>query len=445
LEQGGSSSCPPSTLGETILKFRYTDNQRARGHRLISSVGYKEKSDYSDKQCSNVSRRLFEVDENLNSVGEGEGSPTTLTTICSTPSPKCSTPSLTSHPSATSPANKDMENIQEQLRLLLDGRPYEELHEFCDFSLADQYDAVAAKGVAPNAPLDFTPVVKKSVVYIVGAVIFNEKGEVLMMQEAKSSCAGQWYLPAGKMEAGEDIAEAAAREVLEETGLEFQVSTLLLVESAGGCWFRFLVTGTVTGGRLKTPADADSESLQAKWVEDLTVMSLRANDILPHIERGKLHHYAISRRGQEEPWHQPLLPALRPHKRLLLRTCILIRKKSNNRMHVLVSEKTAAHLPVCDINPMRSIHSTLKKFLTEIFGAEIPQHKLHGLLSLEHSGRPANSNDGCCISLLISVKVPMECVCLIDKYSWLEAERSLGDRLLSRLAKNMTIPLVVVR
>lgn len=37
------------------------------------------------------------------------------------------------------------------------------------------------------------------------AVLFNEDGEVLMMQEAKSSCAGQWYLPAGRMEPGEDI------------------------------------------------------------------------------------------------------------------------------------------------------------------------------------------------------------------------------------------------
>ncbi len=52
-------------------------------------------------------------------------------------------------------------------------------------------------------------------------------------QEAKSSCAGQWYLPAGRMEPGEDIAEAAQREVLEETGLHFQLSTLLMVEAAG--------------------------------------------------------------------------------------------------------------------------------------------------------------------------------------------------------------------
>ena len=81
----------------------------------------------------------------------------------------------------------------------MEGRPFEELHEFCDFSLADQSEAAACKGVQSGAPADFVPVVKQSVCYIVAAVIFNEKNEVLMMQEAKSSCAGQWYLPAGRM------------------------------------------------------------------------------------------------------------------------------------------------------------------------------------------------------------------------------------------------------
>lgn len=63
----------------------------------------------------------------------------------------------------------------------------------------------AAKGVESAVLPDYKPVVKKSVTYIVAAVVVNEKDEVLMMQEAKSSCAGTWYLPAGRMEPGEDI------------------------------------------------------------------------------------------------------------------------------------------------------------------------------------------------------------------------------------------------
>jgi 8-oxo-dGDP phosphatase len=54
------------------------------------------------------------------------------------------------------------------------------------------------------------------------------------------------------MEPGEDISEAAQREVLEETGLHFQLTTLLMIESAGGSWYRFVVTGEVTGGKVST-------------------------------------------------------------------------------------------------------------------------------------------------------------------------------------------------
>ena len=143
----------------------------------------------------------------------------------------------------------------------------------------------------------------------------------------------------------------------------------------------------------------------------------------------------------------------------------MIRKKENNRVNVLVSEKTAAHLPVCEINPNRSIHSTLKKYMIEIFGNDLPQHRYvlsprisfltrnifheffrpHGLLSIEHSGKPAHSNDGCCLTLLLSVRIPLEDVVLIDKYAWLELDRALGDEILGRLGKNMTVPLAVIR
>jgi len=332
-----------------------------------------------------------------------------------------------------------MDSIARNIRLLLDGKPFEEMYEFCDFSLADQNETSLAKGIQPSAPSDYKPVIKKSVTYIVAAVLINEHGDVLMMQEAKSSCAGQWYLPAGRMEPGEEVTEAAIREVKEETGLDFEPSTLLSVEGAGGSWYRFVVAGDVTGGRLKTPADADAESLQAKWIGDLAELSLRANDVIPLVDRGR----QFAMRRPNDPWYELQLPAIRPHKRLLLRLLIAVRRRADNGVCVLVSEKTAAHLPVCEINPTRSIHSTLKKYMTEIFGSDLPPHRPHGLLSAEHSGKPATSNDGICLSLLVSVRIPLEDVCLIDKYTWLPVD--FGDELLSRMGKNLTVPLNVIR
>ena len=47
--------------------------------------------------------------------------------------------------------------------------------------------------------------------------------------------------------------------------------------------------------------------------------------------------------------------------------------------------------------------------------------------------------------VLLVFQVPLESVCLIDKYSWLETDRNLGDQLIARLGKNMTVPLAVIR
>ena len=41
--------------------------------------------------------------------------------------------------------------------------------------------------------------------YIVAAVVTNDHQEVLMMQEAKESCRGKWYLPAGRVEPNETL------------------------------------------------------------------------------------------------------------------------------------------------------------------------------------------------------------------------------------------------
>ena len=121
-----------------------------------------------------------------------------------------------------------MDTIEKNVIHLLDGKDAEETQDFCDFTLEDQneaagilsnhfhmfvylfqfsknYVSIVSKGQAPSAPPDFVPIIKQSVCYVVMAVIINEKNEILMMQEAKSTCAGQWYLPAGRVEPNESI------------------------------------------------------------------------------------------------------------------------------------------------------------------------------------------------------------------------------------------------
>jgi ADP-ribose pyrophosphatase YjhB (NUDIX family) len=60
----------------------------------------------------------------------------------------------------------------------------------------------------------------------VGAVIVI-RGEVVLVRRARDPLAGRWSLPGGAVEAGEPLAVALAREVLEETGLDVEVGDLV--------------------------------------------------------------------------------------------------------------------------------------------------------------------------------------------------------------------------
>ena len=45
-----------------------------------------------------------------------------------------------------------MESISKKLGFLLEGKPYEEMFEFCDFSLNEQNEATTAKGIQASRP-----------------------------------------------------------------------------------------------------------------------------------------------------------------------------------------------------------------------------------------------------------------------------------------------------
>jgi ADP-ribose pyrophosphatase YjhB (NUDIX family) len=63
----------------------------------------------------------------------------------------------------------------------------------------------------------------------VGAVIFNDRGEVLLVRRKHEPLALQWSLPGGGLDPGETLQAGTAREVLEETGLTVTVGPLIEV------------------------------------------------------------------------------------------------------------------------------------------------------------------------------------------------------------------------
>jgi mutator protein MutT len=63
----------------------------------------------------------------------------------------------------------------------------------------------------------------------VGAIVFDDAGRLLVIQRGRAPAAGLWSVPGGKLEPGETLAAAVAREVREETGLEVSVGALVEV------------------------------------------------------------------------------------------------------------------------------------------------------------------------------------------------------------------------
>ena len=103
----------------------------------------------------------------------------------------------------------------------------------------------------------------------VGAAVFDGDSVVLIKRRFEP-LAGQWSLPGGALEVGEVLEVGAAREVLEETGLEVDVGPIVEVfdrivrDDDGGVKYHFVLVDflcRVTGGRLAAGSDASDAVL----------------------------------------------------------------------------------------------------------------------------------------------------------------------------------------
>ncbi|MDB5175598.1 MAG: 8-oxo-dGDP phosphatase [Candidatus Saccharibacteria bacterium] len=114
-------------------------------------------------------------------------------------------------------------------------------------------------------------------VTIAGAILRNEQGEYLLVQEYQEKVRGMWNIPAGWQDDGETLKQTAIRETLEETGLKIVIDDdepLFTFENPyrGRKYNAFL--GKITGGKLLPPL---GEIIAIKWFSFAAIQELQAN------------------------------------------------------------------------------------------------------------------------------------------------------------------------
>ncbi|MDE2939090.1 MAG: NUDIX hydrolase [Chloroflexota bacterium] len=86
---------------------------------------------------------------------------------------------------------------------------------------------------------------------ITAITIVSREGKVLLMRRAGEPQHGLWSVPGGYVDRGEVVEQAAAREVLEETGLEVEITGLVgLYSEPGKPVIVAAFSGVEKGGRL---------------------------------------------------------------------------------------------------------------------------------------------------------------------------------------------------
>jgi ADP-ribose pyrophosphatase YjhB (NUDIX family) len=108
---------------------------------------------------------------------------------------------------------------------------------------------------------------ERPVVAVGGIVLDRSAGEsrVLLIKRARAPSAGRWSLPGGRVEPGERLLDALARELHEEAGILVKIGPLVAVVEVIDAPYHYVILDylcELAGGDLRAGDDA-SEAVMA--------------------------------------------------------------------------------------------------------------------------------------------------------------------------------------
>ncbi len=122
---------------------------------------------------------------------------------------------------------------------------------------------------------------------VVAGVVIGQNGKYLLVQEKKEKVRGLWNFPAGHVDEGESIEEAAIKEAKEETGYNVElIRKIDIYQSSISSPVKHAFEARIIGGTLQFPED---EIMDARWFtfEEIAAMEdqLRGEWVLDAIRR----------------------------------------------------------------------------------------------------------------------------------------------------------------
>lgn len=111
------------------------------------------------------------------------------------------------------------------------------------------------------------------------AVFLERSGKLLFLRQTEAK-GGGWGPPAGHVELGESIVQAAKRETREETGLEIEPIDLVgvyTIQEPELLKAAFVFRGMVVGGELKPVTE---EAVELRWLTREELQAIVKNNLL---------------------------------------------------------------------------------------------------------------------------------------------------------------------